>query len=111
MSTQSFKDILEADITGVFFNKQEFADDHTIDGKKMNVVVDENELLERDKSRIGIQVDGTFKSRRLIFVSREEYGPRPKIGKQLNLDGKLYSVKDCTEEAGMLAITLEAVRS
>lgn len=112
MGAPGFKDILAADITGVFLNGQEFADIHTIDGTEMTVMVDENELLERDKSKIiGVQQDGTFTSRRLIYVSREEYGPRPKIGKPLVFDGRPYRVQDCAEEYGILAITLEAVRS
>lgn len=111
MGAPSFKEQIAADISGVFLNEQEFADKHTIDGKEMTVVVDENELLERDKARMGTHQDGLYKSRRLIYVSREEFGPRPPIGKQLNFDGRLFRVADCTEEAGMLAITLEAARS
>jgi len=110
MGAPGFKDLVAADISAVFLNDQEFAGTHTIDGKPM-AVVDENELLERDKSKMGIQVDGTYKARRLIYVAKEEYGPRPAHGKQLHFDGRLFRVADCTEEAGMLAITLEAVRS
>ena len=35
----------------------------------------------------------------------------PAQGAMLTLDGKAYKVKSCTEEAGVLAIELEAVRS
>ena len=56
MGAPSFKDLVAADISAVFLNGQEFADTHTIDGKPMTVVVDENELLERDKSKMGIDV-------------------------------------------------------
>lgn len=112
MGAPSFKEQIAADISGVFLNEQEFADKHTIDGKEMTVVVDENELLERDKAKIGTyQQGGLYKSRRLIYVSCEEFGPRPPIGKQLIFDGRPFRVADCTEETGMLAITLEAVRS
>lgn len=111
MGAPSFKEQVAADISGVFLNNQEFADKHTIDGVEMTVVVDENELLERDKSKLGIRVDGTYKSRRLIYVSRKEYGPRPAYGNQIIFDGRPFRVADCTEEAGMLAITLEAVRT
>lgn len=111
MGAPGFKDLVTADISAVFLNGQEFADTHTIDGKPMTVVVDENELLEREKSKMGIQVDGTYKARRLIYVAKEEYGPRPAHGKQINFDGRLFRVADCTEEASVLAITLEAVRS
>ena len=40
-----------------------------------------------------------------------DFGPRPAQGAMLTLDGKAYKVKTCTEEAGVLAIELEAVRS
>ena len=49
MGAPGFKDLVAADISAVFLNDQEFAGTHTIDGKPMAVVVDENELLERDK--------------------------------------------------------------
>ena len=111
MGAPSFKDLVAADISAVFLNGQEFADTHTIHGKPLTVVVDENELLERDKSKMGIPVDGTYTARRLIYVSKAEYGPRPRQGNQVNFDGRLFRVADCTEEAGILAITLEAVRS
>ena len=42
MGAPSFKDLVAADISDVFLNGQEFADTHTIDGKTMTVVVDEN---------------------------------------------------------------------
>lgn len=42
---------------------------------------------------------------------RLHFGPRPAQGAMLTLDGKAYKVKTCTEEAGVLAIELEAVRS
>lgn len=54
MGAPGFKDLVASDISAVFLNGQEFADTHTIDGKPMTVVVDENELLERDKSKMGI---------------------------------------------------------
>lgn len=110
MGAHSFKDQIKADMA-VFLNPQEFAEGHTIDGRKMTVLVDENELLERDKSKLGVHTDGLYKSRRLIFVSKDEFGPRPAKGKQLNFDGRIYRVEDCTEEDGMLAIELGVNRS
>ena len=112
MGAPSFKDLVAADISAVYLNGQEFADTHTIDGKPMTVVVDENELLERDKAKImAAQTEGTYKARRLVYVAKADFGPRPAQGAMLTLDGKAYKVKSCTEEAGVLAIELEAVRS
>lgn len=62
MGAPSFKDLVAADIFDVFLNKQEHADTHTIDGKPMTVVVDENELLERDKSKWGSKWMGHIKA-------------------------------------------------
>ena len=51
MGAPSFKDCVAADIHGVFLNNQEFASTHTIDGKEMDAVVDDDALLERDAAR------------------------------------------------------------
>ena len=76
MGAPSFKDCVAADIHGVFLNNQEFASTHTIDGKEMDAVVDDNALLERDAARGGVHSDGIYKVRRLLYVSRDDYGGR-----------------------------------
>ena len=112
MGAPSFKEIVAADISAVFLNKLEFADAHSIDGKEMTVLIDENELLERDKAKaMNTQLTGTYKSRRLIYVEKSEFGARPAQGRMLSLDWRAFKVADCTEEAGVLAIELEAVKS
>ena len=103
MDAPTFKDCVAADISGVFLNKMEFADDHTINGKKMTALVDENELQERDKFKlVGAAAGGTgYKAVR-----------RPAMGVIVNLDGRDYRVaQGTTEEAGILAIALEANRT
>lgn len=80
MGAPSFKDCVAADIHGVFLNNQEFASTHTIDGKEMDAVVDDNALLERDAARGGVHSDGIYKVRRLLYVSRDDYGGRPPSG-------------------------------
>lgn len=109
MGAPSFKECIAADVFNVFLNKMEFADTHTVNGKKMAVLVDENELLERDKAKaMGTQAGGIYKSRRLIYVAKADFGARPAIGTNLKLDGAVYRVCDCTAEAGILAIELGA---
>jgi len=109
MAAPSFKDCLAADIHNVFLNRMEFADTHNVNGREMDVLVDENELLERDKARImGTAAGGIYKSRRLIYVAKADFGPRPAQDAVLVLDGRQYRVQTCTEEAGILAIELGA---
>lgn len=112
MSAPTFKELVAADIHNSFLNSLEFAEQHTVNGKKMHVVIDDNELLERDKAKLmGTTLDGTYKSRRLLYVAMVDFGPRPAIGVMLALDGGRYRVKACTDEDGILAIELEAVKS
>lgn len=111
MGAPTFKECLAADVSTVFLNRLEFADTHNFDGKDMTALVDDNELMERDQFRQGTHQDGTYLSRRLVYVSRVDFGPRPAQGRQMRMDGKLYRVEDCTEEDGVLAIELKAVRS
>lgn len=112
MAALTFKELLAAEISNVFLNLNEFAEIRLINGKKMAVMVDDNELLERDKATaLGAQLAGTYKARRLIYVSKEEFGPRPAQDALLTMGTKEYRVKSCTEETGILAIELEAVRS
>lgn len=107
----TFKDIIAQDVHTVFLNTDEFAGEHRINGKFMPVQVDENELLERDKSGAGAHSDGLYKSRRLIYVAKSDFGSRPAVGALLNLDGKQYRVVDCRDEAGVLSIELGVSRS
>lgn len=111
MGAPSFKECIAADVFNVFLNKLEFADTHTVNGKKMAVLVDENELLERDKGKLGVQQTGLYKSCRLIYVARPDFGSRPAIGAVLTLDRQQYRVVDCKEEAGILSIELGAPKS
>lgn len=48
----TFKSAIEQDSKEVFLNTLEFADSHTINGNKMPAIVDDNELLERDKAHL-----------------------------------------------------------
>ncbi|MEG2175606.1 MAG: hypothetical protein RRY97_01930 [Oscillibacter sp.] len=113
MGAPSFKDCIAADVSNVFLNRLEFADKHTVNGKEMTVLVDENELQERDKFKLlGANQNGTYKATRMIYVAKSEFGPRPALTATINLDGREYRVAPgTTEEAGILAIALEAVRS
>ena len=73
----SFKDQIKADISSVFLNGLEFADDHELNGKTMKAVIDDNELLERDKAKVmSTEIDGIHKTRRFIYVAKADFGPR-----------------------------------
>ena len=105
-----FKDIIRADLDNVFMNTDEFAGVHTVNGKKMPITVDNNELIERAK-KAKSNMDGIYTKTTLIFVKAKDFGPLPAVGAVVTLDGKTYKVTDAMNEDGLYSIHLEANRS
>mgnify|MGYP003571252407 CR=1 FL=1 len=107
-----FKEIAYNDISTVFLNPEEFGEEHVVDGRAMNIVMDNVEIIERSKkqSEAG-RIDGVFKRELLFYVSRSDFGPMPAQGRILTLDGRKYIVSDAVEEGGVYSITIGAVKS
>lgn len=106
----NFKEILRQDISDVFMNTEEFAAVHTLNGKKIPVMVDENELIEREK-KAKSKMDGVYVRATLIYVKAIDYGPLPPVGSAVVLDGRTYKVMDAVNESGLYSLHLEANKS
>ena len=106
----AFKDIIARDVHQTFLNPDEFSDIHKVNGKDMPVQIDTNEQIEREK-RMNQNVDGVYTNQKLIYVAASDFGPMPKQGAVLNLDGKIYRVADAVDEYGIYSITIEANRA
>lgn len=108
---RSFKDVLKDDIKSVFLNFAEFGEEHEINGETVLIIIDENELTEREK-RIRRSMDVELHKKQLLFyVAAEDFGPLPSPGRLLNLDGKKYEITEADNEDGIYSISLEAQRS
>ncbi len=103
----AFKDIIANDVHQTFLNIDEFSDTHKVNGKNMPVQIDTNEQIEREK-RMNQNADGVYTNQKLIYVAASDFGPMPKQGAILNLDGKIYRVADAVDEYGIYSITIEA---
>lgn len=101
----SFKSQLQKDIN-TFLNIDEFSEMHTIGGKPMNCLIDDNEAVDREIKYVG-KGDGVFVRHLLIYVKSEDFGELPRINGLLDVDGKKYVVIDAVSEAGIYSITLE----
>lgn len=106
----TFKELLRQDVKTVFLNPVEFGEEHMVNGKKMLIIIDDNELTEREK-RIQSHMDGIYKKQTLIFVSALDYGPLPGPGKPVVIDNIHFIVTDSMNEGGVYSIHLEANRS
>lgn len=106
----SFKDVLQKDIKQVFLNFEEFGEMHTIFGQETLIIIDENELTEREK-RIRRNEGELHRKQLLFYVAAEDFGPLPDPGRVLNLDGKRYEITEAENEDGIYSISLGAVKS
>lgn len=105
-----FKELVAQDIEKAFLNLEEFGELHLVNGLKMLIIMDGNEMIEREK-RVKNHAEGTFRKQILFFVAAEEFGALPAIGREISVDGKKYRVMDAISESGIYSITAEAFKS
>lgn len=110
----TFKDQIQEDIGKVFFNPDEFSELHSVNGKKIPCMIDNMEHIDRQKRYMynrSLYADGVYLKEVLIYVKAEDYGPLPRNGALLTMDGKGYKVTDTIEENGIYSISLERNQS
>lgn len=95
-----FKEMLARDIRGVFLDGNEFADWHTVEGKRILAVTDPDALKEL-KASIDLA-----ESTLLFQAAVEDLPPRRPAGQVLNFDGKEYTIDDWAVNMGMAIIIL-----
>lgn len=115
----TFKDCVAADIDLAFFNGDEHAEIHNVDGSDYLVVIEEEDVREHSAHwEAGAKQNfdtGLYDSHTILYIRTEDYGPKPKIGKQIVLDAgtdhkRTYTIALCREEAGVFRMTLKRVR-
>lgn len=115
----TFKDCAAADIDTVFFNGNEHADRHIIDGKDVLVVIVEGGTREHNSHwEAGAKQNfdtGLYTAYTVLYIRVRDYGPKPKVGKHLVLDKgtnrqRSYTILNCEEEAGVYRISMERTR-
>ncbi len=106
----SFKDMIREDIKDVFLDFDMFGEIHKLNDKEVLVIVDENELMEREK-RVQDTEAGLHNRRLLFYVAAADFGKLPSPGNTLRFDGKMYVIIEAVDESGIYSISLEVPRS
>jgi hypothetical protein len=87
----AFKECAVADIHLAFFNGNEHAENRKVDGKTALVVVEESTLKVRSSHwEAGAKQNfdtGLYTAYTILYIQAKDYGPKPKVGKQLVLKG------------------------
>lgn len=108
---KTFKDFILEDLN-VFFNVNEMADQHELDGQTLDLIVVDNSL--EDLNGLGrAQLDATqevYKVYKTVYVKSSDFYV-PKIDTELVLDGLSYYVEESGEEMGIIRIVLSANES
>ena len=94
---RSFKDQLEKDFDSTFFNMNEFAELHNIDGKEVPVVVDNDTLLALNLGK-NADSDGIFEDAKLFFILKKYLDSEPVIGQIIDFDGESYPIGNILED-------------
>lgn len=101
----SFKEQMEKDFDNTFFNLKEFAELHTVDGKEIPVVVDNETLLQLNLGKTAYS-DGIFTDNIMFFVQRKNLEYEPVIGQVMEFDGVTYPVDNVLSDTGGYTIIL-----
>jgi len=109
MGRLTFKELLCRDIKTAFLNPEEFGELHTVNGKNMLAVID-NDGLSGMKGRANQHMDGIYSGRKLVYVQASNFGNLPTQGSKFVLDEKSYRIVDVVSEGGIYLITIEANR-
>lgn len=107
----TFKEQIAHDNKVIFMNLNEFSEIHTVNGKEMAVLIDSNEMIDREKRyqyKRSLYADGVYMKELLIYVKAEDFGKLPAVGRILTLDGKTYTISDAINEDGIYSLCLEA---
>lgn len=106
-----FREMLRIDNRETFLNLEEFGECHNVGGRSMTILIDDNEMIEREKRESGAYRQGVFRKVILFYVSASEFGSLPPVGRSLMLDGNTYIITDAIDEEGIYSISLEAKRA
>lgn len=103
----TFKEELKADIDNVFLNLDDFGEEHTIEGKTLICMFDDEELKERQGTN-----DLAVSESSIILFAREQDLPKRRVaGDNIVIDGKVYVIDDWKINLGMIEAALHRAES
>ena len=96
----NFKEQLQRDIEEVFLNLDEFAEIHNIEGKKIPVVMDTDQM---DKN---VQILGLIEADMLIMGKENDFPANLEPGRMLNVDGREMILAKVSRKQGIVEVAL-----
>lgn len=112
---RTFKDFAAADVVAAFFNGDEHAGMHNVDGKDVLVILEKDDVRDHSAHwEAGAKQNfdtGLYNRHIILYIQVKDYGTKPKQGKILTLDKRyVYLIQKCDEEDGVYRMTMERTR-
>lgn len=98
----SFKEEVAADLTGVFFAEDEFADYHMVEGKRILCILDSDKGQRKSDGSQYDLAEADF----VLIAKTEDLPARKEAGSILNLDGRELTVSEWNEQNGATVVGL-----
>lgn len=102
-----FKEQIRKDLDAVFFNTDEFAEPHRIEGRQAAVVVDDDRLTTLKKG----QILGLVEADMLILGKESDFPRDLEPGRLLNVDGRELMVTNSGRDMGLVEVALSQNRT
>lgn len=97
----SLRDEILSDLHEVFMNEDEHATLHTIDGKEILCIVDDDKLSDNKIK------SGTYKGTKMVHVPLLDLEGLYVEGAHIEFDGEPYIVSEVIDSDGMITLTLD----
>lgn len=89
------------DISEVFLNEEDFAEEHCVEGKETICVISSEDAMPMAGGfELGVAADSL-----LLFCSKDSI-ERKEPGQSLNIDGSEYIIERWSDQVGMHVVTL-----
>lgn len=109
----NFREAFEDDLENAFFDEDEFASRHVIDGEECTIVMTETISAEvkMRKSSLNPKESAINDIRYVLYIREKDMKRKLTVNAMISLDGKKYFVRDVKHREGMyeVAIGIHAV--
>lgn len=105
----NFKDVYREDLENAFFDEDEFAEKHMIDGKEYTIVLTEvkaEDAREHVKKSVNPKETAINKVKFVLYIREKDVERKITVNSMINLDGKKYFVLDVIKMRGVYKVSI-----
>ncbi len=103
----TLKELIALDVSDIFFQLDDFAEVHRIEGKEVAIVIDNDQLAKMKQG----QILGVLEADMLFFARTADMPKHKAPGSLINVDGRELIVDDWTENKGVTQVALHQNRT